>query len=102
MRRWQIEMLKAVHDRTAFDCGQESLNQWLKYRAGQWDRKELARCYVAIPAGQFQVIGHSTVSSHYVSYELLPAEQVGRCPAPRGIAFPTTRNSCRRGGCDQR
>lgn len=52
MGQWQIESLQPSHDRTAFDCGKESLNQWLKQRAGQWERKELVRCYVAVPTAQ--------------------------------------------------
>lgn len=49
MGQWQIESLQPSHDRTAFDCGKEPLNEWLKQRAGQWGRKELVRCYVAVP-----------------------------------------------------
>ena len=80
MGLWQIEPLKPAHDRTAFDCGKESLNQWLKHRAGQWERKELVRCYVAVPSAQARVVGFYAVSSHHVSYELLPVDQAKGLP----------------------
>jgi GNAT superfamily N-acetyltransferase len=80
MGPWQIEPLQPAHDRTAFDCGKESLNQWLKHRAGQWERKELVRCYVAVPTGQARVFGFYAISSHHVSYELLPADHAKGLP----------------------
>jgi hypothetical protein len=58
MRQWQIESLQPSHDRTAFDCGEQRLNEWLKQRAGQWDRKELVRCYVAVRPDQSRVAGY--------------------------------------------
>ena len=70
MGQWQIESLRTAHDRNVFDCGQESLNEWLRQRAGQWDRKEMVRCYVAVPAGQSRVVGFYAICSHHVSYEV--------------------------------
>jgi GNAT superfamily N-acetyltransferase len=80
MRQWQIEPLQPSHDRTAFDCGNQRLNEWLEQRAGQWDRKELVRCYVAVPSAQSRVVGFHAICSHHVSYELLPADQAKGLP----------------------
>ena len=80
MGQWQIELLQPAHDRIAFDCGQESLNQWLKQRAGQWQRRELVRCHVAVPTAQSRVVGFYAICSHHVSYELLPADQAKGLP----------------------
>lgn len=80
MRQWQIEPLRPSHDRIAFDCGNQRLNEWLKQRAGQWDRKELVRCYVAVPSGQSRVVGFYAICSHHVSYELLPTDQAKGLP----------------------
>jgi GNAT superfamily N-acetyltransferase len=80
MGQWQIESLRTAHDRNVFDCGQESLNEWLRQRAGQWDRKEMVRCYVAVPCGQSRVVGFYAICSHHISYELLPADQAKGLP----------------------
>ncbi len=80
MPEWDIQPLGRSHDRSSFDCGNEALNEWLQKRAGQWQRKEIARCYVAVREGRSQVFGYYAISSHHVSYESLPADQAKGLP----------------------
>jgi len=80
MPRWEIQPLGRGHDRSAFDCGNAALNEWLEKRAGQWQEKELARCYVAVPKDGSRVIGYYAISSHHVGYESLPADQAKGLP----------------------
>jgi hypothetical protein len=40
MPRWTIQRLDNSHDRTEFACGVETLDEWLKTRAGQFDRRD--------------------------------------------------------------
>jgi GNAT superfamily N-acetyltransferase len=77
---WSIEQLSNGHDRTAFDCGHALLNDWLKLRAGQYAKKDLARTYVAVRQGQPAVFGYYAISSHRVSYEALPPDQAKGLP----------------------
>lgn len=85
MSGWEIQSLNRSHDRTTFNCGNVSLNDWLKERAGQWQRKELARCYVALRKGESRVVGYYALSSHHVSYKFLPTDQAKGLP---GIDLP--------------
>ena len=80
MAQWDIQPLGRGHDRASFDCGNAALNEWLRKRAGQWQNKELARCYVAVPKGAVRVAGYYAISSHHVGYESLPADQATRSP----------------------
>jgi GNAT superfamily N-acetyltransferase len=80
MAEWEIQRLSRAHDRASFDCGNDTLNQWLKQRAGQWERKELARCYVVVRKGESHVLGYYAISSHHVSYAALPADQARGMP----------------------
>ena len=80
MPRWEIQPLGRGHDRSAFDCGNAALNEWLEKRAGQWQKKELARCYVAVPKDESRVVGYYAISSHHVGYESLPADQAKGLP----------------------
>lgn len=80
MAQWDIQPLDQRHDRSAFDCGNAVLNEWLQKRAGQWQKKELARCYVAVLKGEAQVVGYYAISSHHVGYESLPADQAKGLP----------------------
>lgn len=77
---WVIEKLDGRHDRTAFDCGQPLLNDWFRLRAGQYEKKDLARTYVAVRPGEVVVLGYYAISTHRVSYEALPAEQAKGLP----------------------
>lgn len=75
-----IERLERRHDRTNFDCGQPMLNDWLKLRAGQFERKDLAHTYVAVRPGENVVLGYYAVSNHRVSFEALPEDQAKGLP----------------------
>jgi GNAT superfamily N-acetyltransferase len=72
---WHIERLARSHDRTGFDCGILVLSEWLKQRAGQYDKRDLSRTYVAARRGESIVLGYYAISSHRVSHEALPVEQ---------------------------
>ena len=77
---WDIQRLDRSHERASFDCGKPPLNQWLRELAGQYERRDLARSYVAVRAGSPSVLGYYTISSHQVSYDALPAEQAKGLP----------------------
>lgn len=72
---WLIERLAQGHERGGFDCGNSALNDWLKLRAGQFDRRDLSRTYIAVRRGERGVLGYYALTSHRVSFEALPEEQ---------------------------
>ncbi|MCI0377710.1 MAG: GNAT family N-acetyltransferase [Gemmataceae bacterium] len=77
---WILERLGKHHDRAPFDCGNDRLNEWLAERAGQFDRRDLARTYVAVRPGEAVVVGYYAVSSHAVRYDALPTDQAKGLP----------------------
>jgi GNAT superfamily N-acetyltransferase len=80
MPAWQIERLSRTHDRTGFDCGVAALDEWLKKLVSQYEKRDLARAYVAVNPGNPQVLGYYALSNHRVSYEALPPEQAKGLP----------------------
>ncbi|HQU45968.1 MAG TPA: GNAT family N-acetyltransferase [Pirellulales bacterium] len=68
------------HDRSAFDCGYPALDAWLKERAGQFDRKDLSRTFVAVQENENTVLGYYAISTHRVLPELLPPDEGKRLP----------------------
>jgi GNAT superfamily N-acetyltransferase len=72
---WSIERLGKPHDKASFDCGKPTLNHWLQQLAGQYERRDLARTYVAVQPRETRVLGYYAVSNHQVSYEVLSDEQ---------------------------
>src|SRR5688572_30324837 len=80
MAAWIIRRLGKSHDRSAFDCGQVMLNEWLKDRAGQFDRRDLSRTFVATRPGETLVLGYYAVSTHRMIYDVLPAAEAKGLP----------------------
>lgn len=67
-----IEPLCSTHDRTHFDCGEESLNRFLCEQATQYEKKRLGRTYVAVPDGSSRVVGYYTLSMYSVEPGAIP------------------------------
>ena len=80
MPPWQIERLSRAHERSRFDCGIVALNDWLKTFASQYEKRDLARAYVAVVPGNPRVLGYYAISNHRVSYEALPFDQAKGLP----------------------
>jgi GNAT superfamily N-acetyltransferase len=78
--RWDIERLDRSHDRADFDCGRPALDDWLKRLAGQHQRRDLARVYVAVEKPSRRVLGYYALSSHHVVSDALPEEQAKGLP----------------------
>jgi GNAT superfamily N-acetyltransferase len=77
---WEIQRLAAHHDRSSFDCGEPSLNQWLAQRSGQFDRRDLARTFVVVEAGKRVVLGYYSLTSHRVEFSALPKQEAKGLP----------------------
>lgn len=75
----RIEPLAATHDRTGFSCGQPALDDWFKRRAGQDERRNLARVFVAVDDA-LGVIGFYSLSAFTLALEELPEDLRGKLP----------------------
>jgi GNAT superfamily N-acetyltransferase len=80
MPSWIISRLGKLHDRSTFDCGRPMLNDWLKDKAGQFERRDLARTFVATRTGEVVVVGYYAICTHRVLHELLPAAESKKLP----------------------
>jgi GNAT superfamily N-acetyltransferase len=76
-----IEPLTANHNREAFDCGEESLNDFLKRFARQNDEKGLGRSFVAVKSGEPTIYGYYTIASGTLRFAAIP-ENLPRYPVP--------------------
>lgn len=77
--RYNIEPRKPSHDRAAFDCGEPSLDDFLKRFARQNDEKGLSRTYVAVVADDPKIYGYYCLSSGSLRFETMP-EKLPRYP----------------------
>jgi GNAT superfamily N-acetyltransferase len=92
----RLEPLTGDHDRRAFDCGVEALNNWLRQTALQHQRTGISRSFVAIPnddqsvaaflddgyedIGTNSILGFYALTSAHVSIDGLPASEAKRYP----------------------
>lgn len=67
------------HDRTAFSCGVAALDDWFRQRAGQDEKRNLARVFVAID-DMFGVVGFYSLSTFTLSIDDLPPAQAHKLP----------------------
>ena len=58
-------------DRSRFDCGEQALNQWLREQAGQAERRDTARTFLATGTNG-ELAGFLTLSVAQVEAERLP------------------------------
>src|SRR5436305_15165688 len=69
-----------------FDCGKPLLSDWIRHLAGQFEKRDLARVYVAVHPGQPRVFGYYSISNTRLLYEELPAQEAKRLP--RNLDIP--------------
>lgn len=77
-------MIKAIeplgkHDRATFACGVAALDDWFRLRAGQDEKRNVARVFVAID-DQGRIVGFYSLSSFTLAIADLPAEHARRLP----------------------
>ena len=68
-----IEPLTRAHDRRAFDCGEPSLNRFLREVARQYAERDIGVTYVAVPdAGDPTIVGYYTLTMGDIESALIP------------------------------
>jgi len=69
-----FKLLQKSHDRSAFDCGDKTLNEYLLKRSGQELRRNIAFPYMMTLKDQSQVMAYYTLSASSVQANKLPTE----------------------------
>ena len=80
MIEWTIQRLNRTHDRSQFDSGRATLDDWLKTKASQFDRRDMSRTFVATLPDDVVVRGYYAVSTHRVRHEDLPVAEAKKLP----------------------
>lgn len=86
MSRYDIRPLDSTADTTGFDCGEASLNDYLKRYAAQDVKRGVARAFVASPEdASVRIAGFFTLSAASIQAETLPEawrRKLPRYPVP--------------------
>ncbi len=83
-----VELLGPQHDRSQFKSGNQRLDDYLKQRSSQEQRRGVAAVYVIRPVNSNEVVGFYTLSNYAVIPELFPSEL--RKKLPRYPTVPAT------------
>ncbi len=75
-----VEPLGRQHDRTAFHCGADALDRYLKQQARQDADKRVAAPFVAVNPLNTRVLGYYTLSASVVTLTDLPDELSRKLP----------------------
>ncbi len=75
-----VQPLNQYHDRAAFSCGVEALDSYLQKQAGQDQRKNIARVFVAEGVNPQDIAGYYTLRSYGIDVGDLPETQRKKLP----------------------
>jgi ribosomal protein S18 acetylase RimI-like enzyme len=84
----KIEPLGKRHDRATFASGQPDLDYWFRRRAGQDERRNIARVFVAID-DELGIVGFYSLSTYTLALGHLPEDLARKLP--RYDAIPAAR-----------
>ncbi len=80
----RIEPLGSQHDRTSFSCGQPDLDAWFRQRAGQDERRNIARVFVAVD-DQIGIVGFYSLGAFTLALNDVPADLARKLPRYEAI-----------------
>ena len=83
--KWRVEALSSGHDRANFSCGKPSLDDFIRRSASQYDKRNIARTFVAVVPPEVRVIGYYSLATGSVAFGHLPdvlAKGLPRHPIP--------------------
>jgi len=79
----RIEALSKKHNRKGFHCGEPELDKWFEVRAGQDDRRNVARVFVALD--DEGIVGFYSLSMFTLALDDLPTKLSRKLPNYQSI-----------------
>jgi GNAT superfamily N-acetyltransferase len=80
MAEWQIEPLNRAHRREEFCCGKTPLDDFLRSRVTQYEKRRLGRTYVAVRPGEKRILGYYTLASAALALPAIPPAAAKKLP----------------------
>jgi hypothetical protein len=81
-----VELLQSHHDRATFDCGNTSLNNFLRHQARQNMDRHVGVTHVVVEAaGETKILGYYTLVTRTIDRDIIPAK--GLPSGPIGVVL---------------
>lgn len=71
MAEWSIVPISKSHERANFSCGKPALDTFLRSLVSQYEKRGLARTYVAVAPGSVQVAGYYSLAASHLEVSAL-------------------------------
>lgn len=68
------------HDRSAFSCGTDRLDNFLRFTARKQQKDDFTRVFVAVSEGSPEILGYYALNAHAVAISDLGADRPRRAP----------------------
>ena len=80
MVEWIVEPFDKQHDRDGFTCGKPPLDDFIRARVSQYEKRRLGKTFVAVTKGEPKILGYYTLAAGAVSYQHLPIDTSRKLP----------------------
>lgn len=80
MAEWAVEPFAKAHERSNFSCGRSTLDDFIRARVSQYEKRRLGKTFVAVGPGDKRVIGYYTLAAGAVAFEKLPEDAARKLP----------------------
>ncbi len=80
MVEWVVEPFGKQHDRDGFTCGKPPLDDFIRARVSQYEKRRLGKTFVAVTKGEPTILGYYTLAAGAVSYQHLPIDTSRKLP----------------------
>lgn len=78
---WLVSALAKAHGRSSFECGEASLDEYIRRYVNQDSLRSFTRAFVLTGAGdESRVLGYYTLSAASIARERFPVEQAKQLP----------------------
>lgn len=80
MVEWIVEPFGKKHERADFTCGKLPLDDFIRLRVSQYEKRRLGKTFVAVQKGEKKVLGYYTLAAGAISFEHLPPDASHKLP----------------------
>ena len=80
MAEWIVEPFGKQHERSSFFCGRSSLDDFIRSRVSQYEKRRLGKSYVAIAPGDKKVLGYYTLTASAIAFDHWPSGAARKLP----------------------
>lgn len=81
MAEWAIVPFDREFERSSFSCGQPALDDFIRLRVSQYEKRRLGKTFVAIDSAGNEVLGYHTLAAGAVAFQNLPASSSRKLPS---------------------